>query len=86
MSSDRPERLRALVQELLEAAQVEVAVDLNTSLLQSALLDSLALLEIAAWVDAELGGGLDLESFRIREEWDSMAAILAFMDRRSTTP
>lgn len=72
--------------ELLAAAQVEVAVDDDTSLLQSALLDSLALLEIAAWVDAEIGGGLDLESFRIREEWDSMAAILAFMDRRSATP
>lgn len=82
-SSDRAERLLALVRELLEAAEIDEEVDENTSLLRSELLDSLALLEIAAWVDDELSGGLDLEATRIREEWDSVADILAFVDRHA---
>jgi acyl carrier protein len=81
MTSDRPERLLGLVRELLEAAELEdVEVDETTSLLRSELLDSLALLEIAAWVDEEMAGGLDLETTNIREEWDSVADILAFID------
>jgi acyl carrier protein len=80
-NSDRAERLLALVRELLEAAEVEADVDLETSLLRSELLDSLALLEIASWVDDEMGGALDLDATRIREEWDSAAEILAFIDR-----
>ncbi|MGH0034906.1 MAG: phosphopantetheine-binding protein [Myxococcota bacterium] len=82
-TSDRTERLLALVQELLEAAEVEAVVSDDTSLLRSELLDSLALLEIAGWVDDELSGGLDLESTDIRKEWDSVADILAFLDRHA---
>jgi acyl carrier protein len=82
-SSDRADRLLALVRELLEAAEIEAEVDVSTSLLRSELLDSLALLEIASWVDDEMSGGLDLETTRIREEWDSVADILTFIDRHA---
>ena len=80
-SPRRSERLLALVRELLEAAEIDVEVDENTSLLRSELLDSLAVVQIAGWVNDELSGRLDLESVNIREEWDSIAAILAFVDR-----
>jgi len=80
-SSDRAERLLTLVRELLEEAEVDEEIDQNTSLLESEMLDSLALLEIASWVDDELSGGLDLESLDIRATFDSVADILAFVDR-----
>ena len=80
-SSDRAERLLALVRELLEEAEIDEEIDESTSLLESELLDSLALLEIASWVDDELSGALDLESLDIRATFDSVADILAFVDR-----
>jgi acyl carrier protein len=82
-SSERRERLLGLVRELLEEAEVDAEVDESTSLLESELLDSLALLEIASWVDDELSGGLDLETLDIRAEFDSVAAILSFVERRA---
>ena len=82
-TSDRSERLLALIRELLEAAEIESEVDLGTSLLRSELLDSLALLEIASWVDDEMSGSLDLENTNLREQWDSPAEILAFIDRHA---
>jgi acyl carrier protein len=80
-SSDRAERLLTLVRGLLEAAEIEEEIDEASSLLESGLLDSLALLDIAAWVDDELSGGLDLEATDIRAEWDSVSDILAFVGR-----
>ena len=85
MTSARSEKLLALVRSLLEESERAVDGELEeaTSLLRSGLLDSLSLLQIAEWVSAELGGELDLESANIREEWDCVADILAFIDRHS---
>jgi len=85
MTSDRSLRLLALVRDLLEESGNELPDELDeqTSLLRSELLDSLALLQIAEWVSDELGGRLDLESANIREEWDCVADILAFIERHA---
>jgi acyl carrier protein len=72
-----------LVRELLEAAEVEEEIDTTTSLLRSELLDSLALLEIAAWVADELPGRLNLDTTDIRGEWDNVDDILAFVERHA---
>jgi len=80
---DSRERLHAFIQELLELARNESAPELEpgTSLLVSGLLDSNSVLELALWIEEEVGHELDLEGIRFREEWDSIEAILAFVER-----
>jgi acyl carrier protein len=85
MSSTRREALVALVKRLLAESEKEPAGELrdDTSLIGSGLLDSLALLQLAEWVAEELGGALDLERVDIRAEWDTLADILGFLERRT---
>ena len=85
MSTNREESLETLVRELIEEAEVEFdgVLEPDTSLIESGLLDSLSLLSIAEWVDDELAGALDLKKTNLREEWDSMGAILDFVRERS---
>lgn len=76
-----------LVTELLAESEKELAGELrdDTSLVASGLLDSLALLQIAEWVSEELGGALSLERIDIRAEWDTVARIVGFIERRTAT-
>ncbi len=85
MSTNREESLETLIRELIEEAEVEFdgVLEPDTSLIESGLLDSLSLLSIAEWVDDELAGALDLKKTNLREEWDSMGAILDFVRERS---
>jgi acyl carrier protein len=87
MSSTRREALVRLVTELLAESEKELAGELrdDTSLITSGLLDSLALLQIAEWVSEELGGALALERIDIRTEWDTVARIVGFIERRTAT-
>lgn len=84
MTSDEADELRALVRELVEEIDPERAGEIGdaTSLVQSGLLDSLALLQIAEWIFGVLGQELDLNAVEIREEWDTIDDILAFVERR----
>ena len=84
MSSTRREDLVRLVRELLAKSEKEPAGELcdDTSLIRSGLLDSLALLELAEWVAEELGGALELQRIDLRAEWDTVADVLAFIERR----
>jgi acyl carrier protein len=88
MSSSERQELHALILELLEEAEKELDVEIgdDTSLIQSGLLDSLALLEVAEWVSDRLDGPLDLNTVDIRNEWDTVAGILCFAERRSKQP
>jgi acyl carrier protein len=85
MSSTRREALVALVQRLLAEGEkgLEGPLRDDTSLIRSGLLDSLALLQLAEWVAEELGGALELEQVDLRAEWDTLADVLAFLERRT---
>lgn len=84
MSAGRREELRALVLSLLEEAEKEPEGEIGdqTSLIQSGLLDSLELLQIAEWVSDRLGAPLDLSTVDVREEWDTIAGMADFLEAR----
>lgn len=83
--NSRRDRLFVFIQQKLAEADPEQPVDLadDTSLLGSRLLDSLAILQLAEWIETELGEPIaDLDSLDIGEQWDSIARILAFVGER----
>jgi acyl carrier protein len=51
-------------------------------LLQSGLLDSLGLFNVAIFVEAELGQPVDLGSFDLATDWNTLGGILAFVRAR----
>ena len=83
MSAGREEQLVTLVEELLEEAEQVVDGPLkdDTSLIESGLLDSVSLLQVADWVDDQMSGQLDLKNTNIAEEWDTIEQILRFIER-----
>ena len=75
--------LRQVLVQTIEASGVALPADLDDhmSLIQSGLLDSTALFELALWMEAEVAPGLDLTSFDLAEEWDTLAKLQAFVER-----
>jgi acyl carrier protein len=73
------ERLVGFLKELDLELNDELKED--TSLIKSGLLDSLSLFKLAAWVEQEIGGQVDLRTFNLIEEWDTIADILNFVER-----
>lgn len=63
-------------------------VDDDTSLIRSGLLDSSALFELALWIEDRVAQGLDLTSFDVADEWDTLAKLQRFIERhaRATDP
>lgn len=57
----------------------------DVSLLRSGFLDSLALLELAAWIEREIGVPLDLTDIDLLTEWDTLTGILNYIDKRRRT-
>jgi acyl carrier protein len=55
----------------------EIAPD--TSLIQSGLLDSLALFKLALWIESEVRSPLDLTKLEIATVWDTPQAIADFI-------
>ena len=58
-------------------------LDDHTSLIKSGILDSLALLKLALWIEQQTGGKLDPATFEFSKEWDSITKILDFIERRN---
>jgi acyl carrier protein len=83
MSAGRSEQLVKLVEELLEEAErvVDGPLEDDTSLIESGLLDSVSLVQVADWVDEQMSGQLDLKNTNIAEEWDTIVQILRFIER-----
>jgi acyl carrier protein len=75
--------LRDELVRVIEEGGVEMPVDLtdDTSLIRSGVLDSTALFELAVWVEGRVAPGLDLTSFDIAEEWDTLGKLVAFIER-----
>jgi aryl carrier-like protein len=53
----------------------------RTSLLQSGLLDSAATLQLAEWIQREVGADVDLLQFNLSKEWDTIGDIEGFIQR-----
>ncbi|MGH7799580.1 MAG: phosphopantetheine-binding protein [Thermodesulfobacteriota bacterium] len=73
------DRLLAFIKEL----DVELNYDLkeDTSLVKSGLFDSLALFNLALWVEREIDTQVDLTTFDLSKEWDTIADILNFIEK-----
>lgn len=53
----------------------------NRSLIRSGLLDSLALFNLALWVEREAGQPFDLTAVDLSRDWDTVATIVEFVDK-----
>jgi len=64
-------------------AQLPADLDDHMSLIQSGILDSTALFELTLWVEDHVAPGTDLTTFDLAEEWDTIAKLLAFIERHA---
>jgi acyl carrier protein len=60
-------------------------LDEDTSLVRSGLLDSTALFAVAMWLEEHVTPGLDLTSFDLVEEWDTIRKLLSFIETHART-
>jgi len=78
-----PPRLQLLdfLRETLSDSSLEIRDE--TSLIQSGLLDSSALFNLALWIENHTNSPIDPASFDLPTEWDTMACILAFIEKQN---
>ena len=78
-------RLDEFIQEITAGLEIELREE--TSLIRSGLVDSLALLQLAEWIERETGAPLDVTAIDLATRWDTMADILTFIHgSRGRTP
>ena len=53
----------------------------DASLIRSGVLDSTALFELAVWIEERIAPGLDLTTFDLAEEWDTLDKLTRFVER-----
>jgi len=77
--------LRPLLVEIIKKSNLELNIDMkdDTSLIKSGLFDSLALFNLAAWIEQEINKPIDLTSFDLSKEWDTISDILRFIEKHS---
>jgi acyl carrier protein len=77
--------LRAELLRVIREAGVSAPDDVqdDASLIRSGLLDSTALFELAVWIEERITPGLDLTTFDLAEEWDTLGKLMRFVDRYS---
>lgn len=71
------ERLVAFLAGLNGGLRSELTAD--TSLLKSGLYDSSAIVNLAEWIQNEVGPGVDLLQFDLAKEWETVADIERFV-------
>ena len=54
----------------------------DTSLIVSGKIDSVGLFQLLLWIEEKTGGTIDPGAVDLRREWDSIHAILGFIERR----
>ena len=74
-------QLLDFLKETLSDSSLEIGDD--TSLIQSGLLDSSALFNLALWIENHTNSPIDPASFDLRTEWDTMACILGFIEKQN---
>ena len=79
-----PISLRDRVVAFIEWLDVKLDGQLtdDTSLIQSGLFDSMALVQLAEWIEREIGRPLDPTRFDLSREWDTIPSIVNFIERR----
>lgn len=76
----------SLRQDLLQTLRQNVPllpadVEDSTSLIRSGVLDSAGLFHVALWVEQQVGGTFDITQYDLAAEWDTIADIVAFVER-----
>ena len=74
----RDELVRTIEQS---GASLPPDLDDHASLIQSGILDSTALFDLVFWVEDHTAPGLDLTALDLAVEWDTIAKLLAFIER-----
>ena len=79
--------VRTALYEQLDSLNLssKAGIDDDTPLLESGILDSLSLMRLAQWIESEIGGGLDVTSFNVMEEWRTPRTIVAFVETRKAS-
>lgn len=87
MSAGRPSRekllqdLRALIMSGTPGLNGNLTE--SASLIGSGLLESTTLVGVALWVEERIGREMDLGAFDLVTEWDSLRAIVDFVERHA---
>jgi len=83
MSKPLRDRLRLFIEGILKGSGQDLNGQLqdDTSLLQSGILDSLAVLQLAGWIESEAKSATDLATVDLPNEWDSISKIMDFVER-----
>ena len=81
---------RTLEQELLGRLEKWLPavgpIGRDTPLIQSGLLDSLALFNVAMWVEEQMGDPIDVTTVDLPTEWNTVAGIISFIQNRRSRP
>lgn len=81
----RRAELVALIMEFVPSPAADLADD--TPLITSGLVESVALLNLALWVEGQIDSAVDLSAVDLTTEWDTPNAILDFVERhRAASP
>jgi hypothetical protein len=75
----RRDRLVAFIDAL--DVERDGALSDDTSLIASGLLDSLALFNMAAWIEGEIGSTVDVAGREVWREWDTITGVLRYIER-----
>jgi acyl carrier protein len=73
--------LRALIIRSTPALTGPLGED--APLISSGVLESTSLVSVALWVEDHIGREMDLSAFDLATEWDSLAAIVDFVERHA---
>ena len=85
--SSRERLVRFLERRLKKSGKAPAAgVQQGASLIRSGLLDSLSLLQLAVWIEGELGVALNLAGIDIANDWDTVDDILRYIETRRGGP
>ena len=76
--------LRALI--VSGTPSLDRSLSESASLIASGLLESTTLVSVALWVEDRIGQEMDLGAFDLVAEWDTMEAIVDFVERQSAGP
>jgi acyl carrier protein len=76
--------LPAQLISFIKGLKVELNGELkeDTPLMTSGLFDSLALFELAQWIERNIGAPVDPATFDLLEDWNTIADIINFIEQR----
>ena len=72
---------------LIDSWDVPIGQELqdDTPLITSGMFDSVALFNLALWIEEQVGSTIDPTAFDLIAEWNTVADIIGFIERRRPT-